>query len=152
MTTGTSPNPMGGDTGALWLAPTVGGALVEVTGVQDATYDRGQNFAAAHGMDAGHEFSVKVKSKPSVKVKNIHDWAKAEVMKAIMLSEAGTGVAFAFYPKGNAGGADDFTHGIAGTAFVQASTSQSLSDAITNDLTLLPAKPDWAPFGDWAGV
>jgi len=149
MTTGTSPNPKGGDSGALWMAPTAGAALVQVTGVQDATYDRGQNFADAHGMEAAHGYSVKVKSKPSLKAKNIHDWAATTVMKALKETEAGRSVPFAFYPKGNFGAVDDLDTGVHGTAFVQLSSAQSLGDPISNDITLMPAKPDWAAFGDY---
>jgi hypothetical protein len=117
--------------------------------MQDATYTRGQTFAAAHGMDAAHGFKVTTKSDPSIKGKNIHDFAKTTVMKALIATEAGVGVPFAWYPRGNDASVTALSDGVAGTCFVQADTSNGLTDAIMNDINLWPARPDWNPFGDW---
>lgn len=141
-------DPRGGDRGELWLGVD-GAALVKVTGMQDATYDKGQAFAAAHGMDSAHGYDVPVKSKPSVKGKNIHDFAQTVVMKATMNTEAREWSVFAWYPIGEFGDADANDHGVRGTCWVQLSQSQSLTDAISNDLTITPAQPDWTPFGDY---
>lgn len=141
-------DPRGGHNGELWIG--VGGqALVKVTGNQDASYDPGQNFAKAHGMDAAHGFSVPVKSDPSIKFKNIHDWAQTIVVRACRQTEAGIYSVFAFYPIGEFGDADANAHGIRGTCWVKRTHSQSLTDPISNDIEIMPALADWTPFGEW---
>src|SRR3990172_450345 len=143
------PRPKGGQQGMLMMAPTAGDALVKITGIQDATYDPGQAFAAAHGMDAAHGYDVSVKSKPSVTGNRIEDFAQTTVWKALRNSEAGNGVPFAWYPIGESTDTDHYTHGISGTAFVKLTSAQSLSDAIKSPITLTPALPDWVAFGNW---
>jgi hypothetical protein len=143
------PDPRGGHKGRLALAPAAGQALVVITGVQDANYERGQTSADAHGMDAAHGFKVITKSSPQITASQIFDWAQTTVMKAVQEAEAGRGVPFAWYPIGEFSDGDALSHGVAGTAFALVNTGQSLTDPIKNDLTLVPALPDWNPFGDF---
>lgn len=141
-------DPRGGHNGELWIGVD-GAALVKVTGMQDGAYDPGQNFAAAHGMDAAHGFDVPVKSKPSIKGKNIHDFAQTIVIRAQRNTERGVYSVFAFYPIGEFGDVDANAHGIRGTCWVKRAHTQSLTDAITNDIEISPALADWTPFGEW---
>lgn len=143
------PTPKGGHEGLLMLAPGAGQSLVTITGLQDATYNPGQGFSDAHGMDATHGFKVPQKSNPSITSARIDDKAQTTVWKCVRLSEAGTPCPMVFYPIGESSDADALTHGISGTAFVQADSSQSLTDPIKNALEVVPAAGDWAGFGNW---
>jgi hypothetical protein len=143
------PTPKGGHEGMLYLAPGAGESLVKITGPTDATYDPGQNFADAHGMDAAHGYDVAVKSKPSVTVNRIDDKAQTTVWKCLRLAEAGTGCPFVWYPIGESSDTDNTDHGVNGTCFVKGSSTQSLTDALKTPLTLSPSAPDWTGFGNW---
>lgn len=146
------PTPKGGHEGRLMLAPGAGEALVTITGLQDANYDPGQAFAAAHGMDATHGFNVPVKSTPKVTANRVDDKAQTTVWKCVRLTEAGTPCPFVFYPIGESSDADALAHGISGTAWVMYSSANSLSDAIKGPIEVSPAAGDWAPFGNWDPV
>jgi len=145
------PTPLGGHEGELHLAATAGDALTIISGVQDATYTPGQNFADAHGMDAAHGYQVPVKSTPQITSSRIFDKAATIVFKALANTEATIVSLFAFYPFGaNAGlGTAARATGINGTCYVETDSQNSLSDALKNALTIRPAQPDWARFGDW---
>lgn len=144
----TSPQPIGGDNGEVWLAPTPGEALVKVLGLQDINYEPGQNFAEAHGMDAAHGFDVPVKSKPSIKAKRIVDFDDPTVFECLGLTESGQLSLFVYYPDGERGNRSD---GVAGSCWVKTNQSQSLKDAVGGDIEFIPALGDWARFGLLAG-
>lgn len=144
----TSPRPIGGDNGEIWVAPTPGDTLVKILGLQDIKYDRGQQFAEAHGMDAAHGFDVPVKSKPSIKAKRIVDFDDPTLFECRANTEAGQLSLFVHYPDGGRGNYDD---GVAGSCWVKTDTSQSLKDAVSGDVEFVPALGDWANFGAYAG-
>lgn len=139
------PTPRGGHRGAIYIAPAAGDALVKITGPRDATYNPGQAFAEAHGMDAAHGYDVPVMSKPNVTFARVHDDAQTTLMKALNNTEAGTLSLFVWYPLAELG---DTGQGVSGSCWVQADLKNSLTEALMSAVTLSPAQPDWARFGE----
>lgn len=142
-------NAKGGHKGALWLAPAAGDALVNVTGLRDANYEPGQAFADGHGMDANHGFKVPVQSNPQITTGRVWNKSQNAIWQAIRNTEAGVPSVMVFYPIGGTSDDDALDHGVAGTCWIQGNSAQSLTDVISNGITILPAEGDWAAFGGW---
>lgn len=141
------PSPKRGDKGAVYMAHTPGGALVKITGPREASYDPGQAFAEAHGMDAAHGYDVPVKSKPKISFARVWDYAQTTLLKALNNTEAEVFSLFCWYPLGETALAEALTTGVSGSCWVKTDMKNSLTEAIMNAVELTPAQPDWARFG-----